>query len=332
MASPATGAPSPAPKGLLLVLPSLVAFQAISTDLYLPALPSIGVDLGASVEEVQLTLSLFLLGFGVAQLAWGPLSDRIGRRPPLLAGTGLYVAASLVCLLAPSIEALVGARFVQAVAACSGVVLGRAVVRDLFEPAEAAKVLAYLGTAMALAPIFGPVLGGWLTMAFGWRSTFAALALFGLLSFLGVLLAVPETNRRKDPQATSPARLAANYGALLGDRRYLARVALAALGYAGIFSFISGSPHVLIDAVGLRPDQYGLCFAAGAAANTAITITGIKPGDQLVAVLELQPPTAASGNAIVANRTSATTITGPNTIRISAGTAGNQVLVIWWSV
>lgn len=265
MAAPETTAPRVAPRGLFLVLPALVAFQAISTDLYLPALPSIGADLGASVEEVQLTLSLFLVGFGVAQLAWGPLSDRIGRRPPLLAGTGLYVAASLVCLLAPSIEALVGARFVQAVAACSGVVLGRAVVRDLFEPAEAAKVLAYLGTAMALAPIFGPVLGGWLTLAFGWRSTFAALALFGFLSFLGVLLAVPETNRRKDPQATSPARLAANYGALLGDRRYLARVALAGLGYAGIFSFISGSPHVLIDAVGLRPDRYGLCFAAGVA-------------------------------------------------------------------
>jgi DHA1 family bicyclomycin/chloramphenicol resistance-like MFS transporter len=265
MASPATGAPSPAPKGLFLVLPALVAFQAISTDLYLPALPAIGADLGASVEEVQLTLSLFLVGFGTAQLAWGPLSDRIGRRPPLLVGTGLYVVASLACLLAPSIEALVGARFVQAVAACSGVVLGRAVVRDLFEPAEAAKVLAYLGTAMALAPIFGPVLGGWLTMAFGWRSTFAALALFGLLCLAGVLLAVPETNRRKDPQATSPARLAANYAALLGDRRYLARVALAAFGYAGIFSFISGSPHVLIDAVGLRPDQYGLCFAAGVA-------------------------------------------------------------------
>jgi DHA1 family bicyclomycin/chloramphenicol resistance-like MFS transporter len=265
MAAPETTAPRPAPRGLLFVLPALVAFQAISTDLYLPALPAIGADLRASVEQVQLTLSLFLVGFGVAQLGWGPFSDRIGRRPLLLAGTGLYVAASLACLAAPSIEALVAARFVQAVAACSGVVLGRAVVRDLFEPAEAAKVLAYLGTAMALAPILGPVLGGWLTLTFGWRSTFAALALFGLFCVAGVLLAVPETNRRKDPNATRPAVLAANYAGLLGDRLYLARVAVAALGYAGIFSFISGSPHVLIDAVGLRPDQYGLCFAGGVA-------------------------------------------------------------------
>lgn len=265
MASPEPEATAPAPRGLILVLPALVAFQAISTDLYLPALPAIGADLGAGIEQVQLTLSLFLVGFGVAQLVWGPLSDRIGRRPPLLAGTLLYVAASLACMLAPSIEALVLGRLVQAVAACSGVVLGRAVVRDLYAPAEAARVLAYLGTAMALAPILGPILGGWLTLAFGWRSTFAALALFGALAFLGTWHAVPETNRRKDPHATSPARLAANYGALLRDRLYLARVALAALGYAGIFSFISASPHLLIDAVGLRPDQYGLCFAAGVA-------------------------------------------------------------------
>jgi len=265
MAASETTAPRAAPRGLFLVLPALVAFQAISTDLYLPALPSIATDLGASVEQVQLTLSLFLVGFGVAQLAWGPLSDRIGRRPLLLAGTGLYVAASLACLVAPSIEELVGARFVQAVAACSGVVLGRAVVRDLFEPAEAAKVLAYLGTAMAVAPIFGPVLGGWLTLTFGWRSTFTAFAFFGLFCFVGVLVAVPETNRRRNPDATRPTVLAANYARLLADRLYLARVAVAALGYAGIFSFISGSPHVLIDAVGLRPDRYGLCFAAGVA-------------------------------------------------------------------
>ncbi|MCS6780367.1 MAG: multidrug effflux MFS transporter [Geminicoccaceae bacterium] len=261
-APPARLAP---PRALLLVLPALVAFQAISTDLYLPALPAIGRALEASVEEVQLTLSLFLVGFGVAQLAWGPASDRLGRRPLLLAGTALYALASLACMAAPTIEALVGFRIVQAVAACSGVVLGRAVVRDLFEPAEAARVLAYLGTAMALAPILGPVLGGWLTLAFGWRSTFAALALFGLAALVGVAAAVPETNRRKDPTATRPRILLANYRTLLADRLYLARVAVAALGYAGIFTFISGSPHVLIDAVGLRPDQYGLCFAAGVA-------------------------------------------------------------------
>ncbi len=265
MAEPPTEPWRRTPRALLLVLPALVAFQAISTDLYLPALPAIGADLRASIEAVQLTLSLFLVGFGVAQLAWGPISDRIGRRPPLLVGTGLYVAASLACLLAPSIEALVGARIVQAVAACSGVVLGRAVVRDLYPPAEAAKVLAYLGTAMALAPILGPILGGWLTSRFGWRSTFAALALFGALAFTGVLLAVPETNRHKNPRALEPRVLLADYRALFADQLYLARVAVAALGYAGIFTFISGSPHVLIDAVGLRPDQYGLCFAAGVA-------------------------------------------------------------------
>jgi|DewCreStandDraft_4_1066084.scaffolds.fasta_scaffold00110_105 DHA1 family bicyclomycin/chloramphenicol resistance-like MFS transporter len=297
MAGAESAAPSPAPRGLLLVLPALVAFQAISTDLYLPALPAIGAALGASVERVQLTLSLFLVGFGVAQLAWGPVSDRIGRRPPLLLGTGLYVLASLACMAAPTIEALVGARFVQAVAACSGVVLGRAVVRDLFPPAEAARVLAFLGTAMALAPILGPVLGGWLTLLLGWRSTFAALALFGAIAFTGVLLAVPETNRRKDPTATRPAVLAANYAGLLRDRLYLARVAVAALGYAGIFSFISGSPHVLIDAVGLSPDRYGLCFAAGVAGWMAGTFAAGKLNRRLglSGLLRLGSRLAAAG-------------------------------------
>jgi DHA1 family bicyclomycin/chloramphenicol resistance-like MFS transporter len=246
----------------LLVLPPLVAFQAISTDLYLPALPSIAADLDADPSSVQLTLSVFLAGFGIAQLLYGPLSDRFGRRPLLLLGTGLYVVASVACMLAGTIGQLILFRFLQAIGASCGPVLGRAVIRDLYSPAEAARILAYLAAAMTLAPVAGPILGGWLTMNFGWRSSFAALALFGLLLKGGIVLLLPETNRCKDPHATRPDRLAAGYLRLLLDRAYLGFTLVAALIYGGIFVFISSSSYLMIATVGLSPTTYGFCFAA----------------------------------------------------------------------
>lgn len=271
----------PIRRRLLLVLPPLVAFQAISTDLYLPALPAIVLDLGTEVAAVQLTLSVFLLGFGLAQLVYGPLSDRIGRRPLLLFGTGLYVVASLACMVASSIGTLVAARFLQAVGACCGPVLGRAVVRDVWEPEEAARVLAYLAAAMTLAPAAGPILGGLLTAGFGWRSTFAALALFGTLLLAGVALLLPETNRRRDPTATRPGRLVANYGQLLRDRRFQGFAAVAAFTYCGIFAFISGSSYLLIEVVGLAPVLYGLCFAAIVAGYAAGSLAAARLSPRL---------------------------------------------------
>jgi DHA1 family bicyclomycin/chloramphenicol resistance-like MFS transporter len=253
--------PHPPCRRFLLLLPPLVAFQAISTDLYLPALPVITTDLGADPASVQLTLSVFLLGFGTAQLLYGPLSDRFGRRPLLLLGTGLYMAASLACMLATTIDQLVLFRLLQAVGACCGPVLGRAMVRDLYPPAEAARVLAYLAAAMTLAPVAGPILGGWLTVGFGWRSTFAALATFALILESGILLLLPETNQRKDRRALEPAALAAGYLRLLGDPGYLGFALVAALTHAGIFVFISTSSYVMIDAIGLSPTIYGFCFA-----------------------------------------------------------------------
>jgi MFS transporter, DHA1 family, multidrug resistance protein len=253
----------PERRRFIALLPALVALQAISTDLYLPALPSIVIDLRTDVARVQLTLSIFLIAFAVAQLAYGPLSDRFGRRSLLVVGTTIYVAASLACMLARTIEELVLFRLLQAVGACSGPVIGRAVVRDVYEPLEAGRVLAYIATAMALAPAAGPILGGWLTEAFGWRASFAALALFGMGSLLGVLLVLPETNRYKDANAIRPAVLLANYAELLGTRAFLAFAAIAACTYSGIFVFISGSAYVLIDVVGLSPTGYGMSFAAG---------------------------------------------------------------------
>jgi DHA1 family bicyclomycin/chloramphenicol resistance-like MFS transporter len=212
---------------------------------------------------VQLTLSLFLLGFALAQLGYGPASDRFGRRPILLAGTALYFLASVACALAGSIEQLIVFRFLQGAGACAGPVLGRAVVRDVYGPEQAARVLAYLAAAMAIAPTLGPVLGGYLTLAFGWRASFVVLVVFGAVIFMGVMTLLPETNRNRDPHALEPRTLVANYAALLGSRTYIGCVLVVACTYTGLFTFISGSSHVLIGLVGLTPDLFGLCFATG---------------------------------------------------------------------
>ncbi len=245
-----------------VLLTAMVALGPISTDLYLPSLPAIGAAFGVSNAEVQLTLSVFLAGFAVSQLVYGPLSDRFGRRPVILGGLALYLLATIVCAFAGSIEVLILARFLQALGACVGPVLGRAVVRDIYGRERAARMLSYMGMAMALAPAFGPILGGFLEVWFGWRANFAALAAFAVATLAGALVTLPETNRWKSPDATRPGHLLATYLGLLRHRSYIGYVLVTACTYAGIFSFISGSAFVLIGLLGLSPDVYGFCFAA----------------------------------------------------------------------
>lgn len=258
IAPPLTSAGVP----LLALLVGLVAFGPLSTDLYLPALPEIGRDLSAGPAKVQLTLSVFLAGFAICMLIYGPLSDRFGRRPVLLGSLGVFLLASAGCALAQSIDQLVAARFLQALGACAGPVLGRAIVRDIYGPTAAARILSYLAMAMALAPAIGPILGGYLTVAFGWRANFVLLVGFGLVCLFGILRILPETNLLKDPMATRPGQLLANYVALTRHRRFLGYLLVCSMSYSGIFAFISGSPQVLITGLGLTPDQFGYCFAA----------------------------------------------------------------------
>ncbi len=245
-----------------ILLAALVALGPVSTDLYLPSLPGLARAFVTDVAEVQLTLSVFLAGLAGGQLAYGPLSDRFGRRPVLLAGLAIYAVATLACSLAPSMEVLIAARFLQAVGACAGPVLGRAVVRDVHGREGAARILSYMAAAMALAPAIGPILGGFLEVWFGWRSNFVALLAYGLAGLAATVLMLPETNARLDPLATRPLSIVANYGALLRHRSFLGYALCNACAYSGIFSFISGSSFVLVDVVGLPPDQYGFCFAA----------------------------------------------------------------------
>ncbi|HEX6735987.1 MAG TPA: multidrug effflux MFS transporter [Azonexus sp.] len=254
---PAAAAPS---FRLAALLTTLVALGPLSTDLYLPSLPTLATVFATDAARVQLTLSVYLAGFAVAQLAYGALSDRFGRRPLMLGGLLLYFLASLGCLLAPSIELLIAARFVQAVGACAGPVLGRAIVRDVWGPVEAVRVLAYVSGAMAVAPLLGPTLGGYLTVWFGWQANFVLLAVFSALQLAAVRAWLAESNRHRDPAATQPRRILGNFRRLLGDRNYVGYLLALTFSYSALFAFISGSAFVLIGRFALSPQAFGLCF------------------------------------------------------------------------
>ncbi len=261
------------------MLTTLVALGPLSTDLYLPSLPMLAQVFATDAARVQLTLSVFLAGFGAAQLFYGPLSDRYGRRPVLLVGLAIYFVASLVCMFAPSIDTLIIARFFQALGACAGPVLARAIVRDVYGPLQAARMMAYISGAMAVAPILGPVLGGWLTVWFGWRANFAALSLYAVVQGLAMTALLKESNAHLDPTATRPKRMLINFGQLLRSPNYMGYLLCFSAAYAALFSFISGSSFLLIDYYGLSPQRFGAAFGfvvsgyiSGTVASAKLTI------------------------------------------------------------
>lgn len=253
---------NPESLGVTALLTLAVALGPLSTDLYLPSLPAIGHYFQAGVADTQLTLSVFLVGFAVSQLVYGALSDRFGRRRVMLGGFAIFLAASALCALTDSLRLLILGRFLQSLGVCAGPVLGRAVVRDVFGPGRAAKVLSYMAAAMALGPAVGPIVGGLLEVAFGWRANFWALTAVGCFLLLAIGLLLPETNRHPDPTATQPHRMLRNFGTLLSHRSYLGYALIVACAYSGIFSFISGSSFLLIEVAGLDPSAYGFCFGA----------------------------------------------------------------------
>jgi DHA1 family bicyclomycin/chloramphenicol resistance-like MFS transporter len=242
------------------VLGALLAITAFSIDISLPALPGIA---RAFMEpgRVQLVVALFLVGFAVGQLIHGPASDRFGRRPVLLAALGLYVGASLLCLMAPSLAWLAAARLVQGFGACAGPVIARAVVRDVYDPVRGARVLSLAAMAMSLAPIAGSITGGLVVSAWSWRTVFGVLTAFGALLLGAVALLLPETNAREGRTGQAGTTIARDFAGLLQHRGFVGYVLTLAAGSVGLFAWISGSPFVLMTFLGLPPHLYGLSFA-----------------------------------------------------------------------
>lgn len=262
--------------GLAVLLTLLVAMGPVSTDLYLPSLPAIAADLGASRALVQLTVGLFIAGFAVMMLVCGPLADRFGRKPVLLAGLAVYVLASIACALATSIAFLLAARFVQALGACVGPVVGRAIVRDLYPPREAGRILGYMASAMALAPLIGPFIGAWLALGFGWRSNFWCLALYGALVLLTLWWRLEETLRA--PERGTAGRLLANYGLILSNRTFLGFMLCVAFAFGALFTWISNSAFVVIDHFGVAPENFGWAFGVVIAGYIAGAYGGSHAG------------------------------------------------------
>ena len=253
---------------LIAIFGALTAFAPLSTDMYLPALPSIAHDFHASIGAVERTLTAFFLGFALGQALFGPLADRFGRKAPLIGGLAVYVAVCLLGAATFSVPLLTGLRFVQAVSACAGAVIARACVRDLFEPAEVPRIFAVMMTVMGLAPLLAPLFGGYLLLLFGWRAIFLTQAVLGLIGLLAVVLRLPESHagpRRNLHLGT----IFIDYGRIVTDRRFIGYVLSAAISAGGLFAYITASPHVFIDLFHVPAQHFGWFFGANAVALIA---------------------------------------------------------------
>lgn len=271
--------PARDPRGpaLIALLGLLTAFGPMSIDMYLPALPAMRGDLGASTASIQLTMSAFTVGFAVGQLFYGPLSDRVGRRPVVLVGTTVFIVASALCALAPAVEAMVAARALQAFGGGAGAALARAVVRDLYEREEASRVLSLMMLVMLLAPMLAPIAGGQVLVHLGWRAIFWALALFGLACLVLAWRWLPETLSAQNRRRSGALAVARGYLEVLSNRRTLGCSLVGALSFTGLFTYLTSSPFVYIEVFGVAPQRYGFVFAlsalgvmAGAYANSAL--------------------------------------------------------------
>ena len=249
----------------IVVLGALSAVGPLSLDLYLPGLPDLATDIGASASASQLTLTACLLGLAAGQLLSGPWSDAVGRRRPLVIGAGAYVVASLACTIAPSIVALVALRFVQGLAGAAGIVISRAIVRDLRSGAAAAHLFARLLLVTGLAPILAPVIGGQLLLVVDWRGLFAVLAGLGGLLLVGTLMFVPESSAPALRRTGGLSETLRTFRGLLGQRRFLGCTMSSGLAFAAMFAYIAGSPFVLQDIYSLSPAEFSAVFATNAA-------------------------------------------------------------------
>jgi len=290
--------------GLALVLGLLSAIGPFAIDMYLPALPDIGASLRADVGAVQWSLTAFFVALGVGQLVYGPVSDRVGRKPPLYFGLALFAVTSVGCALATDIQTLIALRFLQGLGAAAGMAIPRAVVRDLHTGTEAARLMSLLMLVFSVSPLLAPLAGSGVIALAGWRGVFWAVALAAVAGLVMVNRSLEETlpaaRRAQGPQASWGRALAA-YGVLLRDAHYLGLVLIGGCSMAGFFVYLASSPFVLINHYGLSSVQYSLAFSVNAAAFFAAAQFTARLGQRfgLVRVVKAAVSVAAAVMAVM---------------------------------
>lgn len=253
--------PKPASHWPLTICLGLVAALApLSIDMYLPSFPAIAQDLGATAAQIQLTLSVYILGFTLGQLAYGPMSDRFGRRPVLLSGICLYVAMSVLCATAPDAESLTLYRFFQAIGGGAGTVLSRAIIRDRYEGVIMAKVMSLMLTIILFAPMIAPVIGGYLLVWFGWRAVFWTLVGAGILAIGVVIFGIKESLPPERRAAPGFAPVLRGYVTVLCHKKALGYILAGGVTFGALFAFLSGAPFVFIEYYGVAPEHLGFIF------------------------------------------------------------------------
>jgi MFS transporter, DHA1 family, multidrug resistance protein len=246
---------------LILILGLLTAIGPFSIDMYLPAFPDIAKGLNTTVANVMLSLSSFFIGISTGQLIYGPLLERFGRKKPLYAGLSIYLLASIGCAMATSIDALIMFRLLQALGGCAGMVAARAMVRDLFEVKENARIFSLLMLVVAVSPIIAPTLGGYVTAAFGWRYVFVMLILVAFIILIGVYFLLPESRKPDATFSLKPRLILHNYSGILKHPQFYTYALTGAISSAGLYAYISGSPHVFMEIFEVSEQQYGWIFA-----------------------------------------------------------------------
>ncbi|WP_019634276.1 multidrug effflux MFS transporter [Actinomadura atramentaria] len=313
--------PAPAPVAatgtrriaLVVVLGALTATAPLSIDMYLPALPELTDDLGTVAARAQLTLTACVVGLALGQVVAGPLSDRLGRRRPLVAGLAAYAAASLLCAVAPTVGTLTAARFAQGAAGAAGIVIARAVVRDLYDGTAAAKFFATLMLVNGLAPILAPVVGGQLLRVMPWPGVFAVLAGIGLALLVASLAGLPETLPPERRATGGVAATLRTFRGLLADRAFVGYALTLGFAFAALFTYISGSPFVLQDIYGLSPQQFSVAFGV----NSVGIVAAGQVGGRLVGRVALGRLLGAGLALVAAGGAGLLTV-----VLAGAGTAG----------
>jgi DHA1 family bicyclomycin/chloramphenicol resistance-like MFS transporter len=261
MISAAPSAAIPDRRIFFAILVAVSAVGPLALNIFMPSMPGLQRSFGVSYGTAQLTLTLYLAGMAVCQLFYGPLSDRYGRRPMLLGGLCLFVVASFLAAVAPSIEVLIAARLLQAIGGGAGIVLARAMVRDVFSREKSASVIAYITMAFVLAPMMAPVIGGVLDQWAGWRASFWLLTALGAVVLAAGFRFLPETHVRTEAMGQG-ASLLKGAAVLAGNARFRGYAVTLAFASAVFFAFLGGAPHVMVDVLGRSPVEYGLWFMA----------------------------------------------------------------------